>query len=1416
MQDQDKTKEQLIVELEEMRRRVTELEEKLGHEAWRSVENSGLKLLEMLDMSHQAYFLLRDGRVEFLNRTCVEMFGYSHVEWSSLPSMFEKVIHPDDQEMVRKYYDNRTKHDTSHHRYVCRILCKDGSLKWLDIQSSSIMWKKQPAFLAVATDITEYIELQKSLEEKTHGLGERVKELNCLYQISKLIRNPGLSLPQIFKNVVDLIPPAWQYPEITCARILASGDVYTTTTTFRVVSRQQEEILVDGAPLGFVEVNYLEERPESDEGPFLKEERSLIKAIAEQMGEMISSRRSNEKLRVMDRAIETAIHGIGFANSDGRVSRVNQAFLRMWGFSSQDEVIGKHIAEFMEDPNAANELIELLKKGHFVVERTARKNDGSTFEAQLSTSSVLDDSGSLVCMMGSFMDITDQKRTQDLLEASEHRFRIGAQCASDDIYELDIPTNRVGHFGNIYQALGYPADETPTSATAWSELIHPDDRDRVMDSYTSCLTAEERCFEEEYRIRRKDGDFSYFIDRAFLLRDEHGAPYKWIGALTDITDRKMAEERLYLEKEKLKSILDHMIDGIYIVDSEYNVQYVNPALQSERGDVAGRKCHEYLAGLAEPCPWCKNQEVFAGESLSWERTSIKTGKTYEIFETPIRNEDGSTTKLLILHDITDRKAAEEELKQSEQRFRSFIESAPDAIFVQTKGCFAYVNKATQELFGADSPNSLLGTPVVEHFHSSDHEAVKQRILQSNVAKKLVPAREEKCLRQDGSIVLAEVSAVPIRYENEDGALVFARDLTERQRMNVALRQSEERFRQVSDNAEEWIWEVDDIGMYTYCSSSVGKILGYSDDELVGKKYFYDLYLPEEREKIKELAFEEFSKKSSFSGFVTVNMRKDGVAAILESSGIAIVDQNGNMIGYRGIAKDITERLRTEQEKARLFTAIEQAAASVIITSADGTIEYVNPAFEKITGYAVAEVIGKNPKLLQSGKHDKAFYEDLWNTISGGNVWNGRIINRRKDGSLVYGEGAISPVRDSHGKIVNYVQVTQDVTKELELQNQLVQAQKLEAIGTLAGGIAHDFNNILFAITGYTELAMLDLPPESRIRSNLERVMHAARRSGDMVKQILSFSRQGESETTALDLRPLVKEGLKFLRAAIPSTIEINQRIEPNLGNILGDPTQIHQVLMNLCVNASHAIKDNMGTISVELSEVELDADFTSENPPLAPGKHLRLTVTDTGAGIPSEIMEKIFDPYFTTKEAGKGTGLGLSVVHGIVTKHKGAITITSELGKGSTFSVFFPAIDKEEQPAELDSAINVTPTGKEHILVVDDEDHLLVMYDRQLRRLGYEVTCSSNPEEVLELFRTDPLKFDLVITDFTMPRMTGIELAKELGSIRPGLPIILCSGVSQVVSDTESKRAGIQTVIYKPIRRPEIAQAIRKALDKKL
>ena len=799
----------------------------------------------------------------------------------------------------------------------------------------------------------------------------------------------------------------------------------------------------------------------------------------------------------------------------------------------------------------------------------------------------------------------------------------------------------------------------------------------------------------EADILTKDGiEIPYFF-RGNQKRLNQTNCVVWIGI--DISERKRLENEIKFKNILLSTQHEVSIDGILVVDEHgkilsFNSRFVDmweiprEVIDAKNDELA---LQFVLDNLEQPEEFLKKVSYLYTykDETSRDEICLKDGRTFDRYSAPMLGADGRNYgRVWYFRDITDRKTAEEELRQSEKRFRSFIESAPDAIFVQTRGCFAYVNKATQQLFRVDSPDSLLGTPVVDYFQASDSAAIKEQMRKLNIEKEPTPPREQKFIRQDGSTVSVEVSTVPVRFENEDGALVFARDLT--------------------------------------------------------------------------------------------------------------------------------ERFLAEKERLRLFTAIEQTAASVLITSPDGTIEYVNPAFQKITGYASDEVIGKNPKMLQSGKQDKSFYEDLWKTISGGNVWNGRLINRRKDGSIVHEDGAISPVKDSNGNIVNYVQVTQDVTKEVELQNQLVQAQKLEAIGTLAGGIAHDFNNILFAITGFTELAMLDLPADSRARSNLERVMHAARRSGDMIKQILAFSRQGENEVTAIDLMPLVKEGLKFLRAAIPTTIELSQKIGPNLGKVIADPTQIHQVLMNLCVNASHAIKDNKGTISVELSEVELKADFTTDNPPLVPGKHLRLTVTDTGVGIPSEIVDKIFDPYFTTKDAGKGTGLGLSVVHGIVEKHKGAITITSELGKGSTFNVFLPVVEKEEPQSETSSESDVTPTGKEHILVVDDESHLLEMYERQLKRLGYEVTCSSNPEEVLELFRTDPLKFDLVITDFTMPKMTGIELAMELGSIRPGIPMILCSGVSQVVSESVTKEAGIQSVIYKPIRRPEIAQAIRKALDK--
>jgi CheY-like chemotaxis protein len=372
---------------------------------------------------------------------------------------------------------------------------------------------------------------------------------------------------------------------------------------------------------------------------------------------------------------------------------------------------------------------------------------------------------------------------------------------------------------------------------------------------------------------------------------------------------------------------------------------------------------------------------------------------------------------------------------------------------------------------------------------------------------------------------------------------------------------------------------------------------------------------------------------------------------------------------------------------------------------------------------------------------------------------------------------------------------------------------MEAIGTLAGGIAHDFNNILSAVIGYTQIALDDVPKGTLLQSNLKEVLKAGRRARDVVKQILAFSRQTEQERKPLEISLIVKEALKLLRASLPATIEIRQNIGTDLGTVLADATQIHQVLMNLCTNAAHAMGERGGILEVNLANVELGSDFTSRYPDIDPGPYLRLTVSDTGHGMHPSIMERIFNPFFTTKERGEGTGMGLAVVHGIVKGYGGTITVFSEPGEGSTFHIYLPLIDREVEPeAGIGEPI---PTGNEHILFIDDERAIVDVGKQILERLGYDVVTITSSTAALELFRAQSDKFDLVITDMTMPNMTGEELARELMNIRPDIPIILCSGYSKKITEVKTKDIGIRAFVVKPILKREIAETIRRVLDEK-
>jgi CheY-like chemotaxis protein len=369
---------------------------------------------------------------------------------------------------------------------------------------------------------------------------------------------------------------------------------------------------------------------------------------------------------------------------------------------------------------------------------------------------------------------------------------------------------------------------------------------------------------------------------------------------------------------------------------------------------------------------------------------------------------------------------------------------------------------------------------------------------------------------------------------------------------------------------------------------------------------------------------------------------------------------------------------------------------------------------------------------------------------------------------------------------------------------------MEALGILTGGIAHDFNNILAAIIGFSEIAAGRVPAESGVQRQLKRIFEAGLRGRDLVKQMLTFSRQTEQKKGPLLVSSIVKESVKLLRASIPTTIRIRTNVKNESGLILGDPVQVQQILMNLCTNAAYAMQDKGGTLDIELSGYS--ASLSNGEPHgMNPGLYMKLTVRDTGIGISPDNMDKIFDPFFTTKKVGEGTGLGLSVVHGIVKQHEGYITVESEPDKGSTFTVYLPQIAGEpETDAVSDDRI---PTGSERILFVDDEEALVEMGEDILAELGYDVTSRMDSREALALLKSDPSRFDLVITDQTMPEMTGIELAREVLAIRADMPIIMCTGFSYVVDADKAEAAGIKAFVMKPLTKREIARTIRKVLD---
>jgi len=588
------------------------------------------------------------------------------------------------------------------------------------------------------------------------------------------------------------------------------------------------------------------------------------------------------------------------------------------------------------------------------------------------------------------------------------------------------------------------------------------------------------------------------------------------------------------------------------------------------------------------------------------------------------------------------------------------------------------------------------------------------------------------------------------------------------------------------------------------------------DEIFGINTEYDrsvngwmtIVHPEDREEMNSYLQEIIARQVSFDKEYRIVRIADREERWVHGLGHTVFDDHGKLLKMIGTIQDITDRKRSEEAIALHARALESAANAIIITDRNGTILSVNPAFTRYTGYSAAEVIGKKTSILNSGVQPRSFYEDFWKTITSGHVWQGELVNKRKDGTLYNEEMMVTPVLNSKGYIAYFIAIKQDLTETKRLRAEVAQMQKLESVGTLASGIAHDFNNILGIIMGYVSL--IDRDPGTRPQS-IATINTALKRGASLVRQILTFARKTETKFGSLELNVLLKEITKMLKETFPSSIEISFEAGKDIPEINADASQIHQAVLNLCVNARDAMP-NGGKLKLRTSMVE-GAALRSAFPSVSAGRYVHLSVSDSGPGMDEAVQAKVFDPFFTTKE--KGTGLGLSVVYGVVREHNGFVNLDSKLGEGSTFNLYFP-IPEAGKSEGGDAAGQDQPAqgGNETLLLVEDELSYLEMLRAVCEASGYKVLVAADGMQALETYRLHKDEIDLVITDMGLPKMTGDRLFAEMKKLNPGVKVILASGFLEPDAKTAILKAGVKRFVQKPYFPDDVLKQIRDVLDR--
>lgn len=1159
---------------------------------------------------------------------------------------------------------------------------------------------------------------------------------------------------------------------------------------------------------------------------------SELKAAREKISELERSR-ENEGSKPWHVAVHHAsMDSFWLMDTTGRILDVNRIYCNLIGYT-RDELLTMTVTDVEvaeSQQQTSRRFKEISKRGYGHFETQHRTRNGDIIDLEISARYLSREGGGYVIFL---REITERKRQEQKLIDEQERFRAFFDNAPIGKC-MTAPDGRLQEVNSaLCDLLGYDADHLTT--LNFNEITHPDDIEKSRECVRSLLAGEKESCRMEKRYQTRDGRYIWTDVTTKLLHDDEGQPRFFLTNIFDISKQQETELRL---RESIEALAEsnRRLEGAQEVGKIASYEY-DLVTNTYWATNEAKRIYGYSLDLEEfsyDDVWrCIPDKEFVQQA--WVDL-IEKDKPYDIEHEIIpasgssskyisavgkvvRDDSGNPIKVLgFIQDITEKYRMQAELIETQQIAglgRWELDMRDNTLRWSESIC---------ELFEVDSTSFVTSYEAFLGFvHPDDREtvsiafleSVKTRSPYSLVHRLQMPDGRIKWVKELGQTFYAE-DGTPLR------SVGTVQDITKLQIAHEELRESDKQYRSLFDNAPVGVFKTTSEGRLLSANPALATMLGFqsvedllSNSEDLGRQ----LYVDPQRLNTFIVEIETAGEVTAFE--CEARITDNRVIWLTISARVAERFGDGSFT-IEGFASDFTERKQLEQamKRSEHLLNLTGSIASVggwemdldsmspflteeVLRIYDLPLKYHLPPEQGITYYHPDDM----PKVQQAfrravEKGEPYDMEVRFISAKGNHKWIQTI------GRPLVIDGKLTKI---YGSIQDITERKLAEKEKAQIETRLQQAQKMEAIGTLAGGIAHDFNNILSVILGYADLAIEEAPVGTKYQGFLKEILTATNRARDLVKQILTFSRQSQVDRISMKIQPLIKEGLKMLRSSIPTTISITENIDPKSGLILADATQIHQILMNLCTNAYHAMEPTGGTLSVTLKNSYIDTDDQVELARIKAGKYVELAVSDTGIGISPDVIGSIFDPFFTTKESGKGTGMGLAIIHGIVSDYGGSITVDSELGKGSTFRVYFPLI-QDGVARDLQEAGDL-PNGSERILFVDDEEMLAEMSKQVLERLGYHVTIKSSSIEALSIFQNTPNNFDLVITDQTMPNMTGSDLARKMMQIRPDIPIILCTGFSNIIDEDSAKALGIKEFALKPLTKDALSKLIRKVLD---